>query len=98
MAIAFIMEFEGATLDQYDKVLEMMKLGGKTAPHGIFHVCGATNNGIRIVDVWESEKDFKEFSEKQIMPFTKKVGFTSPPKVTAWPVHNILTPTGDAKF
>jgi hypothetical protein len=98
MAIAFMLEFPGATLEQYDKVLELMNLGGKTAPHGIFHVSGPMDGGVRVVDVWESAEAFEKFSQEQIAPLTKQAGFTAPPKVTSWPVHNMLTPTGSTKF
>ena len=92
MAVAIMFEFSGATLDQYDRVVERMNLGGKTAPGGIFHVCGPTENGIRIVDVWESQEVFEKFSKEQIEPITREFGMHGP-KVTIWPVHNILTPT-----
>ena len=37
MAVALVLEFKGATLDQFDQVVEAMDLGGKTAPGGLSH-------------------------------------------------------------
>ena len=93
MPIAIIFEFSGGTLEQYDKVLKRMNLGGKTAPGGIFHVCGAMEGGIRVVDVWESQEAFDKFAKEQIMPITQEFGLPQP-KMTIWPVHNILTQSG----
>ena len=44
------MEFEGATLDQYDEVIEKMGFspGGAGAPGGLFHWITATDGGIRV--------------------------------------------------
>ena len=92
MAIAVLMEFPGATIEQYDAVIAEMNLGGKPGPGGIFHVAGPMESGgIRIVDVYESREAMEKFAGEQIMPITQKHNI-SPPKMTVWPVHNTLTP------
>ena len=96
MAIAVILDFEGATLDQYDQVIERMGLEprGESAPNSLFHWVTATDNGIRVVDVWESREAFDAFAEDQIGPHTQAVGITNPPVMTFYEVHNYLrTPT-----
>ena len=98
MATAIMLEFQGATLEQYDQILKLMNLQGQTPPQALFHVCGTMEGGIRIVDVWDSAEAFEKFSQEQIAPFSKQVGLTQPPKVATWPVHNILTPSGTLKF
>ena len=89
MAVAIMIEFSGATLAQYDQVLKRMNLTDTTPPGAIFHVCGATKDGIRIVDVWESQEIFDKFAKDQIGPFTKEFGMPQP-KITSWPVHKFL--------
>ena len=51
MAISVIYDFEGATLDQYDQVLEKMGLtkGGQAAPGTISHRVAKTDSGIRVL-------------------------------------------------
>lgn len=92
MAVAFEMRFEGATLEQYDRVMEMMGLHqGDTAPDGaVFHWAAATDDGLVVVDVWESDEQFNDFAEAQIGPFTREAGFTGPPTITRYEVHNTL--------
>ena len=96
MAVAFEMRFEGATLEQYDRVMELMGLDqGDTSPTGaVFHWVAATDNGIVVVDVWESDEQFNHFAETQIGPYTQQVGIPAPPVVTRYEVHNTLV--GDA--
>jgi hypothetical protein len=87
------MEFEGATLDQYDQVVEKMGFtrGGEGAPGGIFHWVTATDKGLRITDVWESREIFEKFAQEQIGPYTQEVGIPGPPQISFYEVHNYLT-------
>jgi hypothetical protein len=94
MAVAIVMEFEGATLDQYDQVIERMGLtpGGEGAPHALSHWVTETDNGIRVTDVWRSREEFEKFAEEQIGPFTREAGIEGPPEMTFHEVHSYLTP------
>jgi hypothetical protein len=88
MAVAIEMHFK-ATPEQYDKVIELMGLtSGGIPPGGIFHWAAKTDDGMRIVDVWESREAFDRFSEEQIGPFSQQVGITEQPEMTYREVHN----------
>ena len=93
MAVAVVLEFEGATLDQYDQMLQ--KIGytpqGRGAPGGIFHWVAKTDGGIRITDVWESREIFERFAQENIGPSAQEAGIAVEPKITFYDVHNYLT-------
>ena len=93
MAVAIILDFKNSTLDQYDQVIEKMGLTpkGKVVPGSLFHWVTKTDDGFRVVDVWESREQFDKFSEEQIGPFTQEVGMTTPPDVHYHEVYNYLT-------
>ena len=93
MAVAVEMNFKGATLDQYDQVIQLMGLTprGSTPPHAISHWVAETDDGLRVVDVWESKEDYERYAEEKIGPYTQQVGFTGPPEITYHDVHNYLT-------
>jgi hypothetical protein len=93
MAVAVEKNFRGATLDQYDQVIRKMGFSprGKGAPGGIFHWVAKTDDGIRVVDVWESKEQYERFAQDQIGPLTQEVGFEGPPEVKYTDVHNYLT-------
>lgn len=76
MPVAFEMNFKGATLEQYDQVMEPMGLSSAEAvlPGALFQWAAKTDDGLRVVDVWETAEAFNDFSEKQIGPFTAQVG------------------------
>ena len=96
MAVAVQLDFEGATLDQYDAVCKLMGLTPKgPGPKGaISHFATMTNAGLRVVDVWESREQFDKFAEEQIGPFSQQVGIPSQPKMQFFEVHNYFTPGG----
>ena len=91
MAVAIEMWFRGATTEQYDEVIELMGLqGGNIPPGAIFHWTAETDDGLRIVDVWESREVFDRFAEEQIGPYSQQVGITEPPEMIYRDLHNHL--------
>ena len=93
MAVAVQLDFKGATLNQYDQVIEKMgfRPGGAGVPSGMFHWVTKTDDGIRVVDVWETKEAFEKFAQDEIGPLTQDVGLPSPPEVQFFDVHNHLT-------
>jgi len=93
MAVAIEMNFRGATLDQYDQILELMGLtSGDIPPGALFHWVARTDDGIRVVDVWETREIFDRFAEEQIGPYTREAGITEAPEMRFYDVHNHFTP------
>ena len=91
--VAVEMNFQGATIAQYDRVLEKMGLSpGGAGPEGsISHWVAKTDNGVRVVDVWETKEQFERHAQEQIGPHTKEVGIESEPTIRFYDVHNYLT-------
>jgi hypothetical protein len=93
MAVAVEMDFKGATLEQYDEVLKLMSLddGSRELPEGgIFHWAAKTDDGIKVVDVWETKEQFEKFAQDEIGPYSEQVGIPAPPEITFREVHNLL--------
>jgi hypothetical protein len=93
MPIAVQMDFPGVTLDQYDQVVEKMGLtsGGAGAPGGISHWAAKTEDGIRIVDVWQTKEQFERFAQEQIGPYAREAGFPGEPTLQFFDVHSYFT-------
>jgi hypothetical protein len=92
VAIAVELNFPDTTLDQYDQVIAKMGFhaGGAGGPGSLFHWVMRTDDGIRVVDVWQSAEQFQRFADGQIAPITQEVGM-KPPEVRMYEVHNYLT-------
>jgi hypothetical protein len=89
MAVAIIMDFPGGTLEQYDQVIGKMGLepGGDTPDGALFHWVAQTPEGLRVVDVWETQEEFDKFAAEQIGPYSQEAGL-QPPQTVSHDVHN----------
>ena len=93
MPVAVQLDFKGVTLDDYDRVVEVMGLehGGPTPPGALFHWVTKTGDGIRVMDVWQDRETFERFAEEQIGPKMAEAGIDSQPEITFHEVHNYMT-------
>ena len=94
MAVAVQMDFDGATLAQYDQVCQKMGLTptGPGPAGAISHFATMTDKGLRVVDVWQTREQFEKFAQEQIGPYSQEVGITSQPAMQFFDVHNYFTP------
>jgi len=90
MTVAVQLDFRGATLEQYDQAMERMGLlpGGPSAREELFHWVTQTDEGFRIIDVWESREAFQHFFEERIRPVAPEVGVPEPPEIQFFEVHS----------
>jgi hypothetical protein len=92
MAVAVEMNFRGATMEQYDQILQKMGLtpNGATPPGALFHWVAQADDGIRVVDVWDSQEQYDQFAQEKIGPYSAEVGIIEPPEMRVYEVHNYL--------
>jgi len=93
MTAALVLDFAGATREQYDEIVERMQLGGHMAPGGQVHVAGSHAGGWRVIDVWDSLEAFERFRDDQIVPHVQAVGL-APPRVQTVDVDDEMTDDG----
>jgi hypothetical protein len=90
MAIAALFEATG-TWEQYEESLTKLEEAGWGSPEArLYHVAGPTENGFRVVDVWESPETFEEFG-KVLIPILQEIG-VAPPEARVWPAQRIIEP------
>lgn len=91
MAVGVLMNFAGGDNAAYDRVIERMGLTDGRPPAGaLFHMAGETDDGFRVVDIWESAATYQTFAEEQIGPLSAAEGFPRP-EISIWEIHNTLS-------
>jgi len=90
MAVAYLMQFAGVTPEQYDAVMQELNLGSKPPKGALLHMAGPSEDGWRVVDVWESQEIFDAFVSAKLGPALHHAGIVEQPAIMAWPVHNVL--------
>lgn len=90
MAILVMMDVPGMTLDQFDEMNR--RLGIETAddlPDGcLAHAAGETDDGLEVIDVWESPEALGDFVENRLVPSSEGVADLSNLQPRVLPVHN----------
>jgi hypothetical protein len=84
MPQAFILDFEGATVEQYHAIcdrLDKTHMFGGMAAGGMVHICTKTEHGLRIYDVWHSAHAMELFVHQALVPLLQELKI-APPKVT----------------
>lgn len=93
MAVMMVLKVDGGTLDQYDQATKEVFGGTLTPselPKGLLsHVCVATDNGVKVVDVWDSKEDFEAFGAV-LVPAMKNANVPSTAVPKFYEVHNFL--------
>jgi hypothetical protein len=92
MAIAVFITCPGVTLEQYDQAIEIGGLlpGEPLPPEGLFHWVTETEDGILVVNVWESREGFDKFAGT-VASLMEQVGVVEPPDIQIFEVHNYLS-------
>jgi len=92
VAVAVQLDFQDATLEQYDQINERIGLlpGGPASPQELFHWVTKTENGFRVVDVWESREAFETFEREKLRPMYNEVGIPRSPETQFFEAHNYL--------
>ena len=91
MAILMTMDMPGGITEQYDRTNEILGIhGDANAPEGLIsHVCGVTDDGVLIIDVWDSEESLHRFFEEGLGAALAEAGAPQADP-TVVPVHGII--------
>jgi heme-degrading monooxygenase HmoA len=91
MAVIMTLEVPGGTVEQYERTNEILGIHGDAdAPDGLVsHVAGVTDDGMLVVDVWDSEESLNRFFEERLGAALQESGIPPvEPQITK--VHDII--------
>jgi heme-degrading monooxygenase HmoA len=97
MAIVMRMEAPGATAEQYEALNEAIGLDDENAPDGlVIHMAGVTDEGMVVIDVWESEEKLNTFFDDTLGPALADSEIEpGPPSVSK--LHNMIPQGGGSE-
>lgn len=88
MAVAILAEIPGLTREQYERVVTTVNKSG-TPAGALFHAAGPTDDGYRVVEVWESQQAADSFYGSGTYAAATADLNTAPQLVMTWPVEGI---------
>jgi hypothetical protein len=93
MPVLVLFQWKGdaeALLATYDR--ELQHPVPREQPRRIAHTCAGTDDGMVILDVWESEEDFRAMmNDPEFQQNLRDSGTPEPDSVDVWPVHASIT-------
>jgi hypothetical protein len=95
MAMLMTLEVPGGTTALYDRANEIMRIAGESdAPTGLIaHTCAVTDDGIVVVDVWDSTRSLDDFAQNRLGAALAEAGMPEGTWGVA-PVHDLLFGSG----
>jgi hypothetical protein len=100
VAVCIIMEFAGMNAEQYEALMNQLRLRGVNPafPNGVVsNVVGFTRDSALVVNVWNTKQLFEDFLENRLGPALGAVGGLPQPRVTAFDIYKSYTvsPSGE---
>jgi hypothetical protein len=92
MATVMLLHWRDASKELYEQVRGRADWEGDR-PQGVqLHVVGWSDDGMHILDIWDSPEDFQAFFESRVLPVVKEAGIASEPDVKMFDLHGIYAP------
>jgi hypothetical protein len=92
MATVMLMHWPEVTQEQYDQVRRDVNWEGEPPAGAKFHVAWMGEDGFRVLDLWETHKDFETFVQQRLTPGVQKAGIAGQPNVTFAEPLSIFAP------
>ena len=90
MAIGFIFNNPGQTQEQYDAAVEQLNLAESLPEGWIFHAAGPTEDGWRVVEVWESQEAADAYFQGELGQALQDVVGVSLGQPDTFTVYNVI--------
>ena len=88
MAVVLVIDVPDATIEQYETVMQQLdESGGRLGDGQTYHAAGPTDDGIVVVDVWNSREDFDSFFGGRLGEAVQAAGVPEP-QIREIPLHN----------
>ena len=92
MATVMNMRWRGVTPEQYDEARKLVNWEGDAPDGARFHIAWFDDDGLRVVDLWDSPGQFQAFVENRLNPGVQEVGIEGEPEVEFSDAHAVFAP------
>jgi len=92
MATVMVMEWPEVTKEQYEQVRREVKWETDVPSGAKFHVAWFGDDGLHVLDLWDSAEQFQEFAATRLTPATQRLGIQGQPHVQFAEAQAIFAP------
>jgi len=90
--VVMTMNVMGFTHKEFRAIIDEMGVEARPEPGLYQHIAHPTENGYRIIEVWESQEGFEKFVETRMKPAITKLGINRETMISFQPLHNFFGP------
>jgi len=93
MAVVVVNTLGGGNQDFYEQISSKVIPDGQLPAGCQVHIAGPVEGGWRVVSVWDSEDEFNQFRNDELIPAIRDAGAEEriAPKIDTSPVHRLIT-------
>jgi hypothetical protein len=92
VATIMLLHWAEATPEFYERVRKHADWENNRPPGAHLHVVGWDDDGMHILDIWDSPEDFQAFFEARVLPVVQEAGLTTQPSVSMFDLHGVYAP------
>jgi hypothetical protein len=92
MATVMLMHWPQATKEQYEQARKEVRWETEAPEGAKFHVSWFADDGLHVLDLWDSPEQFQKFVETRLGPATQRIGIQGEPQVQFAEAHAIFAP------
>ena len=92
MTVVTTIDVYDMTNAEYRAVLDRMGVEDRPEPGIYLHLTAQTDFGYRVVEIWDSQDGFEEFTQRRMFPALKELGVDRKAEITVKPLHNVFAP------
>jgi hypothetical protein len=92
VAVAVFMHFPGLRREQYDVLMADLRLDADPPLGEILHVAADAEDGINVVDLWQTREAAESFVEHRLRPALRVRGVDVELAVDVLPLRNVFAP------
>ena len=89
MAVAMFLRLR-VPAGTYHRLLETLEWDVSPPAGGILHVAAATDDGLEICEVWQTQATAEGFLHDRLTPSLQELGVTEPIEHAIFPLHNLF--------
>jgi len=93
VAIVVVNEMSGGDQGMYDAINPRVMSDGQLPEGCRVHIAGPTDDGWRVITVWDTEERFQQFREETLIPALKDSGYGDrvAPNIATGAVYKVVT-------
>lgn len=78
MPVAVEIDLAGVAPENYEKMIALLGPSLATAPGFMAHAASPTEKGVRLVEIWQSEKEWGQYAQEKVAPLAQSFGMSVP--------------------